>query len=72
MSRPHTSAGALKQLIENGGLRISAYRDKLPSGCPLPAVSIDDDVTTTVELHGDTHDVNAHRGESELMNVHLW
>src|SRR5687767_13387529 len=67
---PTSSAGALKAVIEAGGLRVSAYRDKLPKGQPLPAVSIDEDVATIQERHGDPLD--GHHGESELLNVHLW
>lgn len=69
-SRPMTSGGALKAVIEAGGLRVGAYRDKLPKGERLPAVSIDEDVATTPERHGDPLD--GHHGESELLNVHLW
>lgn len=71
-NRPQTSGGALKTIIESGGLRLSAYRDRLPPAGVLPCVTIDDDVTSTPERHGDTQDPNGHHGESEVLLVHLW
>lgn len=72
MNRPQTSAGALKTIVENGGLRISAYRDQLPPTSSLPCVTIDEDVTSTPERHGDSGDAGGHHGESEVLLVHLW
>lgn len=72
MNRPQTSGGAVKAVIENGGLRLSAYRDRLPPKGVLPCVTIDDDVTSTPERHGDSGDPAGHHGESEVLLVHLW
>jgi hypothetical protein len=69
-NRPQTSSGAVKAIIEAGGLRLPAYRDQLPPKGVLPCVTIDDDVATTQELHGDQLD--GHHGESEVILVHLW
>lgn len=71
-NRPSSSGGALKQLIENGGLQLAAYRDQLPPKGVLPCVTIDDDVTSTRERHGDPRSSSAHDGESEVLFVHLW
>jgi hypothetical protein len=69
-----TSAGAIKQLIEGGGLSLAAYRDDAPklTEQPLPYVTIDEGVAVSTELHGDTGDPNGHHGESEQLTVHLW
>jgi hypothetical protein len=67
-----TSSGALKTLIEQAGLHVSAYRDAIPPNHAMPVVSIDENVATSQERHGDTGDVDAHHGESELAYVHLW
>lgn len=67
-----TSSGALKALIEAAGLKISAYRDDLPKLAAMPCVTIDENVATSPERHGDTGDPNGHAGESELVTVHLW
>lgn len=67
-----TSAGALKALIEAGGLNVAAYRDALPPMEQLPCITIDEDVATSSERHGDTGDVNGHHGESEQLFVHIW
>ena len=72
MSRPNTSAGALKAIIESAGLRLAAYRDQLPADVKMPVVTIDEEIGSTSELHGDPTDPNGHHGESELINVHLW
>lgn len=70
--RPASSAGALKVIIEQGGLRVAAHRDRLPRNTPLPVVTIDEDITSTPERHGDSSNPDGHHGESELLNVHLW
>lgn len=67
-----TSSGALKALIEGAGLKLAAYRDGMPEKHKLPAVTIDEDVATSQERHGDTGDPDGHHGESELVYVHLW
>ena len=67
-----TSSGALKALIEGGGLRVSAYRDALPKLAEMPCITIDEDVATSQERHGDTGDPSGHHGESEQLFVHLW
>lgn len=72
MTIPATSSGALKALIESGGLRLAAYRDAIPRGGNMPCVTIDEEVATSQEAHGDSGDPNAHRGESEQLFVHLW
>lgn len=67
-----TSSGALKAIIEAGGMSVAAYRDAIPTGQTMPVVTIDENVATSQERHGDTGDVDAHAGESELVYVHLW
>lgn len=67
-----TSSGALKEIIEAGGLRISAYRDALPKLGEMPCVTIDENVATSQERHGDHGDPNGHPGEAEQLFVHLW
>jgi hypothetical protein len=67
-----TSSGAVKAIIEGAGLKLSAYRDAMPKLSSLPCVTIDEDVATSQERHGDTGDESGHHGESELMYVHLW
>ena len=67
-----TSAGAVKALIENGGLGVSAYRDALPPLHALPCITIDEDVATSTERHGDTQDPAGDHGESEVLLVHVW
>lgn len=67
-----TSAGALKALIESGGLKVAAYRDAMPQTADMPVVTIDENVATSQERHGDNADPDGHHGESELLNVHLW
>lgn len=70
--RAATSSGALKAIIEAGGLKIAAYRDRLPQHDELPVVTIDENVATTQERHGDHGDPTAHHGEAEQVFVHLW
>lgn len=70
--RAATSSGALKALLEGGGLRISVYRDAMPEEHAMPNVTIDENVATSQERHGDTGDPNGHHGESEQVFVHLW
>lgn len=72
MSQPATSSGAIKQLVESGGLSIAAYRDRAPQDARLPYVTIDEEVATSHERHGDASDPNGHHGESEQLFVHLW
>lgn len=72
MSRPLTSSGAVKVLIEAGGLKVAAYRDALPPDSTLPAISVDENIATSQERHGDVGDPTAHHGESEQLFVHLW
>lgn len=67
-----TSSGALKAIIEAAGLTISAYRDDMPQLAVMPCVTIDENVATSQERHGDSGDPAGHHGESELVNVHLW
>lgn len=67
-----SSSGALKALIEAAGLSISAYRDAMPQQANMPCVTIDENVATSQERHGDQGDKDGHAGESELVNVHLW
>lgn len=67
-----TSSGALKAIIEAAGLSVSAYRDRIPKKASMPCVTIDENVATSQERHGDSGDPDAHAGESELVNVHLW
>lgn len=72
MSRPVTSSGALKLIVEAAGLSVAAYRDAIPQGGALPCVTIDENVATSQERHGDTGDPDGHAGESEQLFVHLW
>lgn len=72
MSTPLTSSGALKALIEAGGLKVAAYRDAMPDDASLPAITVDENVATSQERHGDTGDAQGHHGESEQLFVHLW
>lgn len=72
MADPLTSSGAVKRLIENAGLSVAAYRDDLPKEHTLPSVTIDEEVATSPERHGDSGDPNGHHGESEQLFVHIW
>lgn len=67
-----TSSGVLKQIIESAGLHVVAYRDERAKEARPTCVTIDEDVATSTELHGDTGDPNGHHGESEQLFVHLW
>lgn len=67
-----TSSGALKAIVEAAGLNVAAYRDRIPKDAKIPVVTIDENVATSQERHGDTGDTGGHHGESELVNVHLW
>lgn len=67
-----TSSGALKEIIEAAGLSVSAYRDALPQLANMPCVTIDENVATSQERHGDTGDPAGHPGEAEQLFVHLW
>lgn len=67
-----TSSGAIKTIVEAAGLQIAAYRDAIPKDAAMPVVTIDENVATSQERHGDTGDANGHAGESELAYVHLW
>lgn len=67
-----TTSSAVKSIIESAGLHLAAYRDALPVVHTLPAVTIDEEVATSPERHGDTGDATAHHGESEVVFVHLW
>lgn len=71
-SNAATSSGALKRIIESAGLSVAAYRDALPRDHTLPVVTIDEEVATSPERHGDTGDPLGHPGESEVVFVHLW
>lgn len=67
-----TSSGALKAIIEAAGLGVAAYRDAIPEDHATPVVTIDENVATSQERHGDTGDPDGHAGESEQLFVHLW
>jgi hypothetical protein len=67
-----TSSSGLKAIVESAGLQLAAYRDRVREGTQLPYVTIDEDVATSDERHGDTSDPDGHHGESEVLFVHLW
>ena len=67
-----TSSGALKALIEGAGLTVAAYRDAIPNDSKMPVVTIDENVATSTERHGDSGDPDGHHGESEQVFVHLF
>lgn len=72
MSRAMTSSGALKTLLEGAKCGVAVYRDAIPKQAAMPCITVDENVATSTERHGDTGDVNGHHGESEQLFVHLW
>lgn len=68
MSNAATTAGALKALIEGGGLSLSAYRDVAPQGQNLPYVVIHEEIANVPGLAEDgVPDVTA-----ETVQIDLW
>lgn len=68
-----STSGALKALIEAGGLSISAYRDEAPDGSTLPYVTILERIALVpngVDGRYD-RDSGAHSG-NETVQVSLW
>lgn len=72
MADPLSSAGAVKRIIENAGLSVAAYRDDIPAKQPMPVVTVDEEVATSHERHGDSGSPTGHHGESEVVFVHIW
>lgn len=68
-----STAGALKALIEAGGLGLSAYRDKAPPAAPLPHVTITERITLVRNGADGRFDHDAGpRTANETVQVSLW
>jgi len=64
-----TTATAIKQVIESGGLGLAAYRDGAPEDASLPYVVVTDSISVTPELGGDAAESDTER---EQVQVDLW
>lgn len=64
----------MKALIESAGLGLAVYRDAVAAAVKdqLPYCTLDENVSTVPERHGDTQDPSGHHGEAETMTLHLW
>lgn len=67
-----STAGALKALIESGGLGISAYRDEAPDGAPLPYVTILERIALVPNVDGRFDRDSGPHSANETVQVSLW
>lgn len=68
-----TTAGALKALIEAGGLGLAAYRDEAPKGAAYPHVLVHENISLVPSASNSRYDrAGTAPAGTETVQVSLW